>query len=64
MEGVWKAQNFSYWMTSMLHTRPGANPFEYKRQLGELTTVVGSRHGSAYLAEAYTGWPAQIARTP
>jgi p-hydroxybenzoate 3-monooxygenase len=59
LDRVWRAQNFSYWMTSMLHTRPGANPFDYKRQLGELTTVVGSRHGSAYLAEAYTGWPAQ-----
>src|SRR5918997_5004143 len=64
LDRVWRAQNFSYWMTSMLHTRPRANPFEYKRQVGELTTVVGSRHGSAYLAEAYTGWPDQIARTP
>ena len=33
------------------------NPFERKRQLGELSAVVDSRHGSAYLAEAYTGWP-------
>src|SRR4051794_35461787 len=57
LERVWKAQNFSYWMTSMLHTRSDASPFERKRQLGELAGVVGSRHGSAYLAEAYTGWP-------
>jgi p-hydroxybenzoate 3-monooxygenase len=54
---IWKAQNFSYWMTSMLHTRADAGPFERKRQLGELSAVVNSRHGSAYLAEAYTGWP-------
>ena len=27
------------------------------RQLGELHSVVSSRHGQAYLAEAYTGWP-------
>lgn len=54
---IWKAQNFSYWMTSMLHERPGSNPFERKRQLGELGALVSSRHGSAYLAEAYTGWP-------
>jgi p-hydroxybenzoate 3-monooxygenase len=54
---VWRAQNFSYWMTSMLHHAPGAGPFEYKRQLGELDAIVNSRHGSAYLAEAYTGWP-------
>lgn len=57
LQRVWKAQNFSYWMTSMLHKTRGANPFDHKRQLGELNSVVGSRHGAAYLAEAYTGWP-------
>jgi p-hydroxybenzoate 3-monooxygenase len=46
-------------MTSMLHTRPGANRFDHKRQLGELSSIVDSRNGSAYLAEAYTGWPGQ-----
>jgi p-hydroxybenzoate 3-monooxygenase len=44
-------------MTSMLHERPNANPFDRKRQLAELGAVVNSRYGSAYLAEAYTGWP-------
>ncbi|MCQ1994720.1 4-hydroxybenzoate 3-monooxygenase [Arthrobacter sp. zg-Y1171] len=57
LQRVWRAQNFSYWMTSMLHTRVDASPFERKRALGELSGVVSSRHGSAYLAEAYTGWP-------
>jgi p-hydroxybenzoate 3-monooxygenase len=52
LERIWKAQNFSYWMTSMLHERPDTSPFERKRQLGELTAVVNSRYGSAYLAEA------------
>ncbi len=56
LQRIWKAQHFSYWMTRMLHNRDGG-PFEHKRQLGELTAVVDSRHGSAYLAEAYTGWP-------
>ncbi|MCG2621558.1 4-hydroxybenzoate 3-monooxygenase [Arthrobacter sp. I2-34] len=54
---VWKAQNFSYWMTNMLHTRKDANPFETKRAIGELDTVVNSRYGQQYLAESYTGWP-------
>ena len=36
LQRIWKAQNFSYWMTSMLHERADANPFERKRQLGEL----------------------------
>jgi len=57
LERVWKAQNFSYWMTSMLHTREDATLFENKRALGELAAVVGSRYGQQYLAEVYTGWP-------
>jgi p-hydroxybenzoate 3-monooxygenase len=54
---VWKAQHFSYWMTTMLHLSPGASPFDVRRQIGELSMVAGSRAGSTYLAEAYTGWP-------
>ncbi|MDA2804015.1 4-hydroxybenzoate 3-monooxygenase [Nocardiopsis suaedae] len=54
---VWRAQHFSWWMTSMLHTPPDASPFDVRRQLGELDMVTGSAAGSAYLAEAYTGWP-------
>lgn len=54
---VWKAQHFSYWMTTMLHRLPDATPFDTRRQLGELESVVTSSAGSAYLAEGYTGWP-------
>jgi p-hydroxybenzoate 3-monooxygenase len=54
---VWKAQHFSYWMTTMLHRLPDASDFDVRRQIGELTTLVGSRAGSTYLAECYTGWP-------
>jgi p-hydroxybenzoate 3-monooxygenase len=56
---VWKAQHFSYWMTSMLHTMPGASDFDLRRQLGELESVTSSVAGSTYLAEAYTGWPSR-----
>lgn len=54
---VWRAQHFSYWMTTMLHTAPDAQDFDIRRRIGELSTLVTSRHGSAYLAEGYTGWP-------
>jgi p-hydroxybenzoate 3-monooxygenase len=54
---VWKAQHFSYWMTTMLHTLPDATDFDRRRQIGELSSVVSSRAGSTYLAECYTGWP-------
>ncbi|MCR3752650.1 4-hydroxybenzoate 3-monooxygenase [Lentzea californiensis] len=59
LERVWKAQHFSYWMTTMLHALPAATDFDVRRQLGELASVVGSEAGSRYLAEGYTGcWPA------
>lgn len=54
---VWRAQNFSYWMTSMLHTDETASPFESRRRLGEIRGVLASRYGRQFLAEAYTGWP-------
>ncbi|GGM78660.1 4-hydroxybenzoate 3-monooxygenase [Dactylosporangium sucinum] len=59
LERVWKAQHFSYWMTTMLHTLPSATDFDLRRQLGELSSVAGSVAGSTYLAEGYTGWPAR-----
>ncbi|TCJ00859.1 4-hydroxybenzoate 3-monooxygenase [Aeromicrobium sp. IC_218] len=57
LERVWKAQHFSYWMTTMLHTLPDATPFDVRRQEGELAAVTSSVAGSTFLAEAYTGWP-------
>jgi p-hydroxybenzoate 3-monooxygenase len=44
-------------MTTMLHRQPDASDFDLRRQVGELTSVVGSVAGSTYLAEGYTGWP-------
>jgi p-hydroxybenzoate 3-monooxygenase len=59
LDRVWKAQHFSYWMTTMLHALPGATDFDVRRQLGELRSVVASEAGSRFLAEGYTGcWPA------
>lgn len=57
---TWKAQQFSWWMTSMLHSLPDASEFDRKRQLGELYTVVESEAGRRFLAEAYTGWPIPV----
>ncbi|MFS6611326.1 4-hydroxybenzoate 3-monooxygenase [Microbacterium aurugineum] len=54
---IWKAQHFSWWMTSMLHVAPDARDFDRLRQLGELQSVVESEAGRRFLAEAYTGWP-------
>jgi len=57
LKRIWKAQHFSWWMTSMLHSTPESSDFDRRRQLGELESVVSSEAGSTYLAEAYTGWP-------
>ncbi|GAB2804696.1 4-hydroxybenzoate 3-monooxygenase [Lentzea nigeriaca] len=58
LDRVWKAQHFSYWMTTMLHALPDATDFDVRRQLGELASVVASEAGSRFLAEGYTGcWP-------
>ena len=58
---IWRAQNFSWWMTSMLHVSADATEFDRRRQLGELESVVSSRAAQTYLAEGYTGWPAEEA---
>ncbi|MBO9579065.1 MAG: 4-hydroxybenzoate 3-monooxygenase [Microbacteriaceae bacterium] len=57
LQRIWKAEHFSYWMTVMLHAAPGATEFDERRRLAELELVATSAHGSAFLAEAYTGWP-------
>jgi p-hydroxybenzoate 3-monooxygenase len=54
---VWKAQRFSWWMTSMLHRFFGRTPFEDQLQLAELDYVTGSLAASTALAENYVGLP-------
>jgi p-hydroxybenzoate 3-monooxygenase len=54
---VWRAQHFSWWMTSMLHTDPAGSAFDLKRQLGELELLTSTTAAATHLAEAYTGWP-------
>lgn len=52
---IWKAQHFSYWMSSMLHSVPGAKRFDTNRRLAELDSVLTSEAGRKYLAEQYVG---------
>ncbi|HXP87417.1 MAG TPA: 4-hydroxybenzoate 3-monooxygenase [Bryobacteraceae bacterium] len=55
---VWRAQHFSWWMTSMLHRFWGEfAAFDFKRQLAELEYVSGSPFASRALAENYSGFP-------
>jgi len=54
---VWKAQRFSWWMTSMLHRFDTDNAFDQRRQLAELDYVTTSRAAMTSLAENYVGLP-------
>ena len=54
---VWKAQRFSWFMTSLLHVFPDATPWQHRLQLAELAYVTGSPAAQASLAENYTGLP-------
>jgi len=54
---VWKAQRFSWWMTSMLHRFDTDSPFDQRRQVAELDYLTGSRAAMTSLAENYVGLP-------
>ena len=54
---VWKAQRFSWWMTSMLHLNSADSPFDRKRQFAELDYVTSSEAAQKSLAENYVGLP-------
>ena len=52
---VWRAEHFSWWMTSMLHRLPGGDPLDLKLQLSQLQYVAASKVAAASLAENYVG---------
>jgi len=55
LKRVWRAEYFSWWMTSMLHTFADASPFQREVQRAELENVVSSRAMATALAENYVG---------
>jgi p-hydroxybenzoate 3-monooxygenase len=54
---VWKAQRFSWWMTSMLHKFPDGSSFETQIHRAELDYLLASRAAMTALAENYVGLP-------
>ena len=54
---VWRAEHFSWWMTSMLHRFPDGDTFQHKLQRSQLDYVVSSRAAATSLAENYVGLP-------
>ena len=54
---VWKAQRFSWWMTSTLHRSPDESAFDHQRQIADLDYLTSSRAAMTSLAEQYVGLP-------
>jgi p-hydroxybenzoate 3-monooxygenase len=54
---VWKAQRFSWWMTTMLHTFPEAISYDQKLQQTDLEYLLSSEKALGSLAENYVGLP-------
>jgi p-hydroxybenzoate 3-monooxygenase len=54
---VWRAQDFSGYMSAMLHRYPGDDPFRDRLQLARLRYVVSSEAAARSLAENYVGLP-------
>jgi p-hydroxybenzoate 3-monooxygenase len=57
LKRIWRAQHFSWWMTSMLHRFPDATDFDLRRQLAELEMVTTSSTAAKTLADNYVGMP-------
>ncbi|HEY2418164.1 MAG TPA: 4-hydroxybenzoate 3-monooxygenase [Steroidobacteraceae bacterium] len=55
LQRVWKAERFSWWMTSILHYFPESSGFDQKMQRAELEYLLSSRAAMTALAENYVG---------
>ena len=54
---IWKAERFSWWMTSMLHRFPDSDSFSQRIADSELAYFVDSAAGRTTIAENYVGLP-------
>lgn len=57
LERIWKAERFSWWMTSFLHTFPDGGAFGRRIQRAEFDYLASSLAARQSLAENYTGLP-------
>ncbi len=54
---IWKAERFSWWMTSLMHRFPENGSFGHKMQVAEMEYLFSSRAAMTALAENYVGLP-------
>ena len=58
---IWRAERFSWWLTSLMHRFPDSEGFGQKVQDAELDYLVHSQAASTTLAENYVGLPLDFA---
>ncbi len=54
---VWRAEHFSWTMTTLLHTDPGGDSFDERLALAHLEHIATSRAAATVVADNYTGLP-------
>ena len=59
---IWKAERFSWWLTSLMHKFPDTGAFGQRMQEAELEYLVNSTAASTVLAENYVGLPLDLGR--
>jgi p-hydroxybenzoate 3-monooxygenase len=58
---IWKAERFSWWLTTLMHRFPDTEGFGQKMQEAELDYLVHSKAASTVLSENYVGLPLELA---
>lgn len=54
---VWKAERFSWWFSSLMHTYPDQSPFDLKMQVAEIEFLRTNKAAQQAMAENYVGLP-------
>lgn len=55
LDRIWKAERFSWWMTSLLHSFPETGAFGRRIQRADFDYLASSHYAQQSLAENYTG---------
>ncbi|MEJ6710122.1 MAG: 4-hydroxybenzoate 3-monooxygenase [Amylibacter sp.] len=54
---VWKAERFSWWFSSLMHTYPDQSEFDLKMQVAEIEFLRSNKAAQQAMAENYVGLP-------
>ncbi|GLQ29512.1 4-hydroxybenzoate 3-monooxygenase [Sulfitobacter pacificus] len=54
---VWKAERFSWWFSSLMHSYPDQTPFDLKMQVAEIEFLRTNKAAQQAMAENYVGLP-------